>query len=626
MSNSWSNLAKVVYKRTYSRKIEGTENTENWSDTVNRVIEGNIGKYRGTTFLEDGEEERLRYFMENRKALPGGRGLWFSGTKAQEVLGGCGLNNCYFFTADSYENFYLAQDLLMLGGGIGLSVEHRFVSKLPKVKKNVVILNKDTKDADFIVPDSREGWVRLLKKVLKSYFETGESFTYSTIVVRGHGEPIKGFGGVASGPIPLIKCVDKLTSLLVSRAGKSIRPVDAMDIMCIIGEMVVAGNVRRSAILIQGDCWDKEYLKSKRWDLGEVPTQRAMANLSVICDDIEDLHPAFWETYREGEPFGIINRTNMQKYGRIGELKKDAALGTNPCGEITLADSEPCNLTDIFLPNLTDEKEFYESARLMYRWAKRVTNESYHQPKTDAIVKKNRRVGVGITGCLQSSLFTPEILDKAYKIIKEEDKKYSELNNIPESIRLTTIKPSGTVSLLADTTPGIHPAYSKYYIRRVRFSSDDPLIPLLKEAGHVVEAVKKFDGSLDYGTLVVEFPCETSPDTPTADEDWDTWKQLEVLKMVQKYWSDNSVSVTVYYKKEDINLLQDWLKENISSIKTISFLAHNEHGFDQAPYEAITEEQYKRLIQNIKPVDTENIGEAQDVELNDCAGGVCPIK
>lgn len=625
-TKEWSNLAKVVYKRTYARKTEANT-TETWNDTVKRVIEGNIGKYRGTDLLDPNEEERLFYYLTNRKAMPAGRGLWFSGTEAQKRLGGIGLNNCFFMTADDYENFSISQDLLMLGGGVGMSVEHRFVSKLPRIKKGVKIVNKETNDADFIVPDSREGWVELTRKVLKSFFETGKSFSYSTVLVRGAGEPIKGFGGTASGKLPLVKFIEKISGILTEREGKSIRPIDALDIICCVGEMVVAGNVRRSALLVQGDCWDKEFLKAKRWDLGNIPTQRAMANLSVVCDDINDVHPSFWDTYKHGEPFGIINRTNMQKYGRMGELKKDTALGVNPCSEISLNPHESCNLTEIFLPNLDGMAEFEEAARLMYRWSKRVSCEDYHQPKTDVVVKNNRRLGIGITGCLQAlELFNPEALSHAYTAICEEDKKYSKALGVPESIKITTVKPSGTLSLLGDVTAGIHPAYSQYYIRRVRFAASDPLIPLLKEAGHKVEPVIKFDGSFDHETLVVDFPCKSPDGTPVADEDWDTWKQLDVLKMAQKYWSDNSVSVTVYYKREDIGKIKHWLKDNLKEIKSISFLCHSEHGFKQAPYEAITKETYYNSIASLSPIDIDKVGVAQDVDVADCEGGVCPVK
>lgn len=618
----WSNLAKVVTARTYLRN---DSSPETWTKAVERVIRGNIDKYIGTPHLQTSEAERLEYFLLNRKAMPAGRGLWFSGAPAHAKLGGAALCNCWFLTSDAWENFVLSQDLLMLGGGVGLSVEHRFVSKLPKVRRNVKITHLPTKDADFIVPDSREGWNELTYRVLDSFFNTGKSFSYSTVCVRNNGENIKGFGGTASGPLPLINFVSKLCSILIMREGKSVRPIDAADILCCVGEMVVSGNVRRSAIIIIGDPFDKDYLKAKRWDLGMLPSYRAMANFSVYCDDVDDLHKLFWETYEQGEAFGIVNRTNIQTYARMGEKKKDSAQGVNPCAEACLEDGEPCNLQEIFLPNLADEQEFFLASTLMHRWGKRVTCEPFHNEKNDAIVKKNRRIGTGITGCLQSPLFKAETLDAAFQKIQDENVSYSRQLNIPESIRTTVVKPSGTLSLLGDTTSGIHAGYSRYYIRRVRFASNDKLIPLLKQAGHYMEPVKRFDGTLDHNTTVVDFYCTTPSNTPCADEGYDTWKQLDTLLFTQKHWADQAVSVTIYYKKNEIDDIKAWLKLNLSKIKTISFLCHSEHGYAQAPLQATTEDEYTLNNSKIKPIEFDNAGDGT-IDSQECEGGVCPVK
>lgn len=622
----WSNLAQVIYKRTYSRRLKD-DITENWKDTVLRVIDGNIRKYRGTNLLEKNEEDRLFYYIYNRKAMPAGRGLWFSGSEAHDRLGGAGLVNCWGTTADNIENFVMAQDLLMLGGGVGMSVEHKYVSKLPRPKKGVVIKHELTNDADFIVPDSREGWCSLLRKVLNSYFVTGKSFTYSTICIRGKGEAIKGFGGTASGPLDLVEFIKKISTLLDERVGKAIRPIDAADMLCLIAEMVVAGNVRRSALLILGDCWDKLFLRAKRWDLGLIPSQRGNANFSVVCDDVEDLHPEFWKSYEHGEPFGIVNRTNIQTYGRMGEEKKDTGVVVNPCAEISLENGEPCNLTECFLPNLDSVQEFKEAARLMFRWSKRITCEDYHNPTNDKVIKKNRRVGVGITGCLQApKLFKPEILDLVYQTIQKENTAYSKALGVPESIRTTTVKPSGTVSLVGDVTPGIHPAYSRHYIRRVTIAANDPLVAILKAGGHHLEPKALLDGKLDHGSLIAEFPVKVSDETPCADEDFDTWKQLEILKTAQKYWSDNSVSVTVYYDNESLPKVKEWVAENLSEIKTISFLLHTGHGFVQAPYEPISEERFNSIVAKLQPLNLEQLQVAEDLDLDECSGGSCPIK
>jgi ribonucleoside-triphosphate reductase len=622
LSKPLSNLGKIVFRRTYSRRDSGKP--ENLREAAERVIAGNV---RGKNVAEAEQKQLLKLMMEN-KAGPAGRGWWFSGAPSHERIGGAALNNCWYFNAADWRNFVIAQDLLMLGGGVGLSVEHKFVSKLPKVRKGVTIEHKLTKDADYIVPDSREGWCELLFRTLEAYFVTGRSFTYSTICVRGAGEAIVGFGGVASGPIDLIKLVVNIGRILAPREGKTPRPIDAADLICAIGEMVVSGNVRRSAIILIGDPFDKDYLKAKRWDLGVLPSYRGKANFSVACDDIEDLHPSFWNTYEHGEPFGIINRTNIRKYGRMGEDRTDTAEGVNPCGEATLENGEPCNLTEMALCNMDSPEEFIASAKLMQRWAKRVTMEKYHHPISAEVVARNRRTGNGITGALNSPLFNSTVLDYAYQAIQSEDESYSRELGIPRSIRTTVIKPSGTRSKAMDCDgyEGIHAPLSRYIIQRIRFSANDQLIPKLRAAGHTIQPDVKLDGTLDHSTLVVDFYVRAPEGSPVVDEGWTTWKQLGALKFAQKHWADQAVSVTVYYKKEEIPQLKAWLTENLQYLKTISFLLETGHGFKLAPKEPITETQFNRLSKTIRSLDADDIPEGDMVAGIECEGGVCPVR
>lgn len=622
MEKPWSNLARIVVRRTYSRKDNGV--LENWPQISERAILGNV---RGHNVPESEIKELLRLSLE-RKAGPAGRGYWFSGSPAHERIGGAALNNCWYFNSSEWMHFVIAQDLLMLGGGVGMSVEHKFVSKLPKVKRGVVIEHKGTKDADFIVPDSREGWVALTRKVLKSFFETGESFTYSTICLRGYGEEIKGFGGVASGPVPMIEFIKSISEILRNREGKHIRPLDAADIITSIGQMVVAGNVRRSAIIVIGDCWDKEFLKAKRWDLFQLPTHRARANYSVVCDDTDDLHPLFWKSYEIGEAIGIVNRSAIQKYGRMGELMKDTAEGVNPCAEATLENGEPCNLMEMALCNLDDEAEFIHASRLMMRYGKRVCLGEYHHALSDEVIKRNYRVGIGVTGCLSSPLWNSKTLDAAYAAILNEDVIYSKELNVPASIRHTVVKPSGTMGKALDCNgeEGIHAALAPYIIQRIQFAANDPALPQLRAAGHSMEPLKNFDGSVDTRTMVVDFYVAAPEGAPTVETGWDTWKQLDTVKMAQKHWADQSVSVTVYYKDDEIPKLRNYLTDNLKELKTISFLKYSGHGFVQAPKEPITKEQYEKLSAKIKPLADGDLGDGELQSSLECEGGVCPVR
>ncbi len=633
MSSAWSNLATVTYKRTYARTIweavswENPEaRVEHWPETVERAIAGNV---RGRDVPER-EVERLRYFLTERKATPGGRGLWFSGTEYHGRIGGAGVCNCWFTTGADPENFVWTQDCLMLGGGVGFSVEHEYVSKLPVVRRDVVVVNKDTKDADFVVPDSREGWCELTRRVLEAFFVTGRSFSYSTICLRPYGEPIRGFGGTACGPRPVKACVAKIAAILGARAGEHVRPIDAVDVVCSIGEMVKAGNVRRSAILILGDPWDAEYLRAKRWDLGAMPTQRASANFSVAASRPEDLyHPFFWETYQAGEPFGIVNRSTIQTFGRMGERRPDAAVGVNPCAEATLEDGEPCNLQEIALPRIESPDEFVEAARLMHRWGKRVTLDQWHQEKTAAVVARNRRVGTSITGCLQSPLFRPESLDRAYEAIQRENKEYAKELGIPPSIRTTVVKPSGTLSKLMDVQcEGVHPAWSRHFVQRIRLSANDPLLGELRGVGHHVEPERRSDGTHDLRTYVADFYVSVPEGVPTADGEWDTWRQLDALLVAQRHWADQAVSVTVTYRADELPRLKEWITSHLGEVKSASFLRHSGHGFDQAPKEAITRELYEELVGHLSPLGGAALEPAPaDAPLVDeCMNGLCPAK
>jgi ribonucleoside-triphosphate reductase (thioredoxin) len=619
---SWSNLAKVVALRTYARPT--STGVEDWDQIVERAIAGNV---RGFSVPEAEVKELLRLAKE-RKAGPAGRGYWFSGTDAHEKIGGTALCNCWYLNSADWNNYIIAMDYLMLGGGVGFSVEHRFSSKLPKVKGDVNITHKGTNDADYIVPDSREGWCKLIYRVLEAWFVTGKSFTYSTVCLRGFGQPIKGFGGVASGPIPLIEFIETINNIMRARQRRHLRPIDAADIMTAMGQMVVAGNVRRSAIIILGDCFDKEFLRAKRWDLGTVPAHRGRANYSVVCDDVDDLHPLFWKTYEEGEPFGLVNRTNIRRFGRMGELCKDTAEGVNPCAEATLENGEPCNLMEMALCNFQNEEEFVQASRLMMRYGKRVCLNKYHQPLSQEVIRRNMRVGIGITGVLSSTLFQPTILDRAYLTILEADAEYSKELNVPLSIRHTVVKPSGTMGKVLDCNgeEGVHAALAPYIIQRVQFAANDRLVPRLRAAGHPVEPKIELDGSYDSRTVVVSFYVAAPEGAPTVETGWDTWKQLNTVLMAQKYWADQSVSVTVYYRQDEISRVKAWLADNLCNIKTISFLKFSEHGFRQAPKEPITKEHYERAIDKIKPLCEDIVGEGELKSSLECEGGACPVK
>lgn len=943
----WGELGYVTFKRTYSRKLdENSPNslTEEFEDTITRVIKA-CNDQLGCNFSEEEKLELWSIFL-GLKGSVAGRFLWQLGTKTVDKLGLLSLQNCAFTTVDSIRAFTWAMDALMLGSGVGFNIQREYVYQLPKVKK-VSIIRDDSKDADFIVPDKREGWIKLLEMTLNAHFKTGQDFTYSTVLVRGKGVPIKGFGGVSSGPEELCSGIAEINKILNNRAGKKIRPIDALDIMNVIGSIVVAGNVRRSAEIALGDADDLQFLASKRWDLGNIPNYRAMSNNSVICNDIDLLPEQFWDGYQgNGEPFGLVNLNLARKVGRLGETQypDEEVQGTNPCvtgdteiltddgykpiedlidqkvtiwngfewsevepkitgtnqqiltinfsdgrvlnctpyhkfhiatdykggtkifeakdlqpgmklikhdfpiiehgpslrdaytqgfvsaegmelnktiyvyppkemclnriegiktkqweeknkryrivlnetpvsknlvpieynlkskidwlsglfdgdgielkegglqlssvnhsfllntqkllstvgvqckvlfgnpqrktlmpdgrggkrefdcqpswricigakqmqhlkslglkcertsfdkqpqrdasqfvtivdvvdngiaekvycfneskrhtgifggvltgqcSEQNLAPYETCCLAEIFLPNITSEKELKKVATYLYRINKHSLALPCHLKETEKIVHKNMRMGIGVTGYLQATEEQRSWLKDTYVYLREFDKEYSKKHNFPTSIKITTVKPSGTLSLLAGVTPGVHPAYSKYYIRRIRIASNSPLANICRKHGYYSEYQKQFDGSEDKNTVVVSFPCRVPEGTILA-KDTTAIQQLEYVKRLQSEWSDNAVSCTVYYKKEELPEIKEWLKKNYNnSVKAVSFLLHNEHGFIQAPLEEITEEQYNEYSKLVKLIESGDVNESDVLDSFECVGGFCPVK
>lgn len=637
----YNGLGYIVYKRTYARpKPDGT--TEEWNETVGRCVNG--AQAIGAGYTKE-EAERLYDLIFNLKCNFAGRMLWQLGAPTVSRYGGASLLNCWFVSMNDLEDFCFVFENLMLGGGVGFSVKREDVHELPKVKTGVEISHQLTKDADFIVPDSREGWVSLLRNIIQSFFVTGKSFTYSTILIRGAGEKISGFGGTASGPNILVSGITDIIKVLGTREGKKLRSIDVLDINNIVGSIVVAGNVRRSAQIAIGDPDDHLYIRAKNWGEGDIPNWRSKSNNSIYADSYEHISRDVWESGYEidpetkmakGEPYGFINLPLSQKFGRLidGPMKdsklyptdKDNCEGYNPCAEISLGDGEACNLCELYLNNITSQEELNDCAKLLYKTQKAIWTLPFHYEKTKSIVKKNMRIGLGVTGICQS-INKLDWLDKGYKELRKFDKEWSKVRGWPESIKLTTVKPSGTLSLLGGSTPGVHPAFSKYYIRRVQMSSTDKLIPICRSLGYHTEYKVNFDGTQSRDTILVEFPCY-SGDNLILAKDISAVQQLELIKKLQTVWSDNAVSVTIYYRIEELDAIKKWMKDNYESgVKSVSFLLHSGHGFMQAPYEEITEEKYLELKKEVKSLKDINLGDLSGSTLDvECAGGACPVK
>jgi hypothetical protein len=629
VSTPWSSIGYLTFKRTYARELN--DSTEEFEDAIIRVINACDNQF-GCNFTKE-EEYRLANYFLKLKCLPAGRYLWQAGTDTVERFGLSSLQNCAFVTVDApIRPFTWTMDMLALGAGVGFNIQREHVDKLPVVRDWFSApVRTDDNGADFIIPDSREGWVKFLGKTLKAAFlsESKEkgTFTYSTKCVRGKGSPIKGFGGVASGPEDLVWGIGKISEILIKRKGRKIRPIDCLDIMNIIAHIIVAGNVRRSAQVAIGDPDDVEFLLAKRWDMGNIPSWRAMSNNSVVCDDIRDLHEFFWEGYEgKGEPYGLINLRLSRKVGRLGEEQyPDPDIqGYNPCCEQGLVPFESCCLAEIFLPNIDSYGELLDCIELLYRICKHSLLLPSHNKETMDIVRKNMRMGIGMTGVLQAPKEKRKWLSDAYDYLRDLDERYSEMHDLPESIKLTTVKPSGTLSLLPGVTPGIHPAIAQYMYRRIRIASDHPLINVCREHGFPIEYQKNLDGTNDRNTLIVTFPYAYPEGTKLA-KDMTALSQLHEIRQMQTVWSDNSVSCTIYYEKEELPEIKEYLKRHYkNNHKTLSFLLKRESGFFQQPYEGVTKKEYEALLASTTPITS--IDKADFEGISECDNGACPIK
>jgi ribonucleoside-triphosphate reductase len=647
----WGPIGYIVYKRTYSREMEdGT--MEEWRDTISRVINACMSQLN-VGFTRD-EMNRLFSHMMKLKCSVAGRFLWQLGTNTVNRFGILSLMNCTFgVLGPTMQHEYKDPshkvvkaycklfDKLMLGCGMGFSVMRKHISLYPRVlNRQVKIVRKDTHDADFIIPDSREGWVKFLEQVLISHFVTGDDFTFSALLVRSKGSKIKSFGGVASGPDELCVGMAKISALLNSRAGEYLNSVNCLDLACMIAEIVVSGNVRRSSLIAIGDPDDLEYLMAKRFDIG-YPSHRSKCNNTVACNDISELPEEFWEAYEgKGECYGLFNLNLCRMTGRVkdGDKYPDPTVeGVNPCGEIPLADGECCCLAEVFLPKVESYEEFVDILKFLYRICKHSMLLPCHWKITEDITRKNMRMGIGITGVCDVGKEKLDWLSDAYEELREYDKEYSHANGMMTSVKLTSVKPSGTLSLLPGVSPGCHPTLYRYYIRRVTLAIDSEVARVCKLNGYNTPMKVEINGELDPRSVMAEFPCRV-PDTAIVSDDIDVIQHLEIVKRLQHDWSDNAVSCSIYYEKEDIPRIKEWLKLNYKdNIKTLSFMlkykpkkdsnSKEDKGFgSQLPYEEITKEQYEEMIKTCKPITSLSNHRGVGEILVECDNGMCPIK
>ena len=624
----FNGFGEATYYRTYSRrKDDGMQ--EHWADTIIRVIQGvmSIRKdHYDKNILPWDEDEmqalatKMAISMFEMKWLPPGRGLWAMGTDFVYKNGASALNNCGAVDVNDLTTAAdWAMDMLMCGVGVGYNSDWNGDAKLPNPNEIET----------FIIPDSREGWVLSVKKLLQSYANGSKTLKFDYSQIRPAGAIIKGFGGTSSGSEPLEilhKRIRKYMNDYCNGLKGKTRTVS--DTMNAIGACVVAGNVRRSALINLGSPSDNEFLDLKDY---EKNPDRAdigwLSNNTAILKSTEDFEylPAIAERIRNnGEP-GIMNLINVQKYGRYGKEANDKAWLANPCSEIPLESFELCNLAEVFPTNCKDEKEFYEVLKYATFYTSTVSLLPTHRPETNAVVFRNRRIGISLSGVADllddiGSTQMTKRLRNGYKIVKEENERLAQEAGIPPAIRITTVKPSGTISQLAGVSSGMHFPTFKYAIRRIRVGQNTPIYNVLKNAG-----IPNEEDKYSKGTTIFEFPIDQGKTRKATEVS--AWEQFSLLAMLQREWSDNMVSCSIYFNKEtEANQIEQMLAQFAPIIKSVSMLPHSEDGaYEQMPYEGITKEKYDELLAKIPVIDWSNFGDSDGMEEQFCSNGNCEI-
>ena len=600
----FNGLGELVYMRTYSRIKENGKN-EKWWETIRRVVEGTYSMQKDwidshqlgwNPWQAQKSAQEMYDRIFTMKFLPPGRGLWAMGTPITEEKGlYAALNNCAFVSTETLKDDYakpftFLMDASMLGVGVGFDT---------KGAGQIVVkgINKDKDTQVFEIPDTREGWVESLRLLLESYFHGQAPMEFDYTTIRGAGEPISGFGGVASGHEPLEEVHEAIRKVLEKNSGKAITITTIVDIMNLIGKCVVAGNVRRTAEIVFGDPHDEEYLDLKNYKYGWTSNNSIFAELGMDYTDVAK------RIVDNGEP-GLAWLENMKKYSRMkngGDWKDHRVAGGNPCLEQSLESYELCCLVETFPANHDSLEDYKKTLKYAYLYAKTVTLGKTHWSDTNRVMLRNRRIGCSVSGVAQfitnrgmESLRT--WLEEGYTTIQDWDKIYSDWLAVPKSVKTTSVKPSGTVSLLAGATPGLHYPESRFYIRRMRLSKHSELLEPLKKYNYKVEPAF---GSEDT-TMVVEVPVDVGEGIRTVG-DLSIWEQFSLAAFMQRHWADNQVSCTVTFDPEsEGGQIPQVLNYFQYHLKGISLLPRHDLGaYKQMPYEAIDEETYNKEVSKL---------------------------
>ena len=643
-----NSVGEITFLRTYSiLKEDGTKET--WADVCQRVINGmyslqkdhckkNRLPWNDAKAQASAKEAFDRLF--NLKWTPPGRGLWVMGTHIVNVQkNSAALQNCAFVSTSEMNKhnpakpFGFLMEASMLGVGVGFDDKG--------ADKDFLIYEPNKAETTEVIEDSREGWRDATIALINSYLKQDQNIlTFDYSQIRPLGTLIKTFGGTASGPAPLIKLHEAIRNIFKGRNGEKLTRKDIADIGNLIGVCVVSGNVRRSAELLIGRIDDKDFLNLKNASIfpernsydPENPGWGWMSNNSVETSVGQDLSPIVEGIALNGEP-GVIWLDMSRKYGRLKDAPNNKdwrVAGYNPCAEQSLESYECCTLVETYLNRHENLEDYKRTLKFAYLYAKTVTLLPTHWEETNAIMQRNRRIGTSMSGVanfadIHGLPVLRDWMDTGYNTVKNYDTIYSEWLGIRESIKMTTVKPSGTVSILAGESPGVHwTPGGKYFDRAIRFSNEDPMLPLFKMANYRVEPASESPDT----TSVVFFPIESN--AKRSEKDVTIFEKMSLAAVAQRYWSDNSVSVTISFDAEnEKDHIGTVLHMYDGQLKTVSFLPQGNHTYPQMPYTQITEEDYRKGTMDLFPIDFSGVyaGMASDaIGEAYCTTDACEIK
>ncbi len=680
-SFGFDGFGEIVYMRSYSR-VKSNNINEQWYETVARVVNGtynmqkrHIDEY-GLRWIPQ-KAQRSAQEMYKRifsmKFLPPGRGLFAMGSAiTEERRLFASLNNCAFCSTENLREdptkpFTFLMDASMCGVGVGFDTKGEDIVLIKGV-------NNRTSEI-YIIPDTREGWVESLRLLLESYFYGLRSVEFDYSEIRDAGEPIKGFGGISAGPRPLKELHEVLIELLDEMTGEFLSATTIVDIMNLIGICVVSGGVRRTAEIVFGDYESDEYLDLKNYSVNPHRAEYGWASNNSIFADLGMDYSSICDRTRINGESGFAWLENMLGYSRImdgPDYKDKRSIGANPCMEQTLESYELCCLVETFPDKHDSFEDYQKTLKFAYLYAKTVTLGLTHWPETNQVMIRNRRIGCSMSGIAQfiTHRGINELKDwtqKGYDTIQQYDEIYSDWLGIPLSKKTTSIKPSGTVSLLAGATPGMHFPESRFYIRRMELSINSPLIVPLKKANYVIVESKRDPEN----TVLVEAPIDVGEGIRTAKE-LSMWEQLSLAAFLQRYWADNQVSCTVtfdpetegsqlqyaldyfqyqlkgisfYPRKGQLKDKIDSFTEMLKGIKLEELSKHNqarvkkvlefaekldirdEFAYEQPPYEEIDEETYINLSLKLKSINFKGIKGADPISTDKfCDNDSCEIE